>query len=532
MEYRSVSLLWAVALLLLCAAHGLQTVSGLTYPPDADSLRDIGFTQGILDGDLFGDPAYAGETRWYPPLLPALAAGASQLFGITDLPAFWVQAGPWLNLLVPATFFLAARQLLGSTAAGAAALTVFVLFDGVVSRPFVTGGYTPWPFTPNISQSLFFLTLCLILRRQDNRRWLDAAFVGAAIGVTFLAHPVPAVILTVIVTTVAFGVRGLQVQTLLWLAVAAVVQIAVMSPYLVPITIHYPGGIVHSEPGGYLDRLMVPHFDAMMHVALLNLPGALALAGIIFLYYRGIRLPRGAAFALGAWITLCVVALGRHYACGLEARATGVDVPASAACRIFVLPVSHYHFYLQTAWAMLIGFVGWHLLRFFLERGSRTHTAVLTVFILAALAFGVWSFLNRKFDTDRRREGLLADGGFWIDLSAYRWILANTRPDDTFATPLELPFGDPAAFAAYTAGRKLVALPLLHSNPYVSWEPRDERRRQILEAAAGVGTPTPLCYGGVLWLVLGVNTAVDKSRVEAVYSTGRHIIYRVRSGVC
>jgi len=80
-EYDKVSLLWVAILLLLCVVHGLQTVSGLTYPPDADSLRDIGFTQGILDGDLFGDPACAGEIRWYPPLLPALAAGASRLFG-------------------------------------------------------------------------------------------------------------------------------------------------------------------------------------------------------------------------------------------------------------------------------------------------------------------------------------------------------------------------------------------------------------------------------------------------------------------
>ena len=71
-----------------------------------------------------------------------------------------------------------------------------------------------------------------------------------------------------------------------------------------------------------------------------------------------------------------------------------------------MLPVSHYHFYLQTAWAILLGFVGWHLLRFFLDRGSRTHTAVLTIFLLAAIASGAWSFLNRKFDTERREEAL------------------------------------------------------------------------------------------------------------------------------
>jgi len=130
--YRRLSLPWVAILLLLCLAHGLSTVSGITYPPDVDSLRDIGFAQGILNGDFFGDPAYAGEIRWYPPLVPALAAAAGRLFSIADLPNFWVQAGPWINLLVPVAFFLAAQRLLGSTALAAAALTAFVLFDGAV----------------------------------------------------------------------------------------------------------------------------------------------------------------------------------------------------------------------------------------------------------------------------------------------------------------------------------------------------------------------------------------------------------------
>lgn len=427
--YYRVSLLLVVGLLLLCAAHGVLTVSGVAYPPDVDSVRDIGSVQGILNGDLFGDPAYAGEIRWYPPLMPALAAAASRLLGIADLPTFWVQAGPWINLLVPAAFFLAARRLLGSTTSAAAALTVFVLFDGAVSRPWVTGGYTPWPFIPNMSQSLFFLTLWLILARQGSRRWLDAAFVGAAIGVTFLAHPVPAIILTLVVTAVAFGVRGLQVQTVLWLAVVAVVQLAVMSPYLAPIALHYPGGIVHSEPGAWLDQLMMPHFGAMARTALLNLPGVLALVGTVFLYRRGIRLERGAAFALGGWIIMCVAVLGRHYACGLAARATGTDIAEVGVCRVFVVPVHHYHLYLQTAWALLTGFVGWHFLRLFLEGGTRSRAPVAAVVVLALAAIGGWSLLNRKFDAGQRHEALRGE----FDLDAYRWILANTRPSDTFA---------------------------------------------------------------------------------------------------
>ncbi len=486
--YRRISLLWIIVLLLLCAVHGVWTVSGVAYPPDADTLRDIGFAQGILDGDLFGDPIYAGEIRWYPPLVPAFAAAAARLLGIADLPTFWVQAGPWINLLVPATFFLATRRLLGSTPSAAAALTVFVFLNGAVGPPWVAGGYTPWPFTPSISQTFFLLTLWLIIAREGSRLWLDAALIGAAVGVTFLAHPVPGIILTLVVTAVAFGLRGLRVETVSWLAVVAVVQLAVMSPYLAPIALHYPSGIVHLKPSLYLSRLMEPRFGAIARTALLNMPGMLALVGTMFLYRRRVRLGKGAAVALGAWIILCAVALGRHYACYLAARATGANVAEVTVCRVFLVPVQHFHMYLQIAWAIPIGFVSWHLFRLFLERNTGSRTGVAAVMVLALAAVGGWSVLNRKWDAEARHRVLhTADGGGLIDLDAYRWILANTRPNDTFATPAA-DLGDPAAFAVYAAARKLVAAEEMHSNPYVLWEAREARRRQILEAASG-GVP-------------------------------------------
>lgn len=534
--YRRFSLPWVAILLVLCLAHGLSTVSGITYPTDVDSLRDIGFAQGILDGDFFGDPAYAGEIRWYPPLGPAFLAAAGRLFGIADLPDFWVQAGPWINLLAPATFFLAARRLIGSTATAAAALTAFVLFDGALGGPpWVTGGYTPWPLVPNMSQFLFFLTLWLILSCQDSRRWLDAAFIGAAIGVTFLAHPVPAIILTVVVTAVAFAIRGFNLRTIRWLAVVAVVQLAVMSPYLAPIALHYPGGIVHSEPAQWLDPLMTLNLRSIAITTLLNAPGVLALVGAMFLYRRGIRLERGATIALAAWIILCIVVLGRHYACGLEATATGTDGAHIAACRVFVVPVHHYHLYLQTAWAMLIGFVGEHLLHLFLERGSHARIAVAAVAVLAVVSVGGWSLFNRKYDTVARSTAVAhPDGGPLMDLDAYRWILANVRPNDTFATPITADWEDPAAFAAYAAGRNLVALPSLFSNPYVLREPREALREHILEAATGDAPPAPLCehHSGALWVLLPIGTPVDEMRVERIYSTTRYSFYQVRNGVC
>ena len=213
------------SLLILCAFRGLHLVAGLVRPPDIDSLRDVGFIQGLLDGNWFGDPAYTGEWRYYPPLVHALGALLARLLGAKDPLAFWVQAGVWLNLLTPLTFFFMANCLLGSSQAAAASATVYVLFNGAVSRPWMTGGYTPWPFIPSISQALFFASVWIILKigipGVTWKKLLSAVMIGALIGLALLAHLIPAVILTAIVTSVAFGTGGFRARTLIWLAVVA-----------------------------------------------------------------------------------------------------------------------------------------------------------------------------------------------------------------------------------------------------------------------------------------------------------------------
>jgi hypothetical protein len=78
-KYSSIADLWVswgilLLLLFLCAVEGLQATVGLEAPLDVDSWRDVGFIQSFLNGNWFGDPAYAGEWRYYPPLMHGLGA--------------------------------------------------------------------------------------------------------------------------------------------------------------------------------------------------------------------------------------------------------------------------------------------------------------------------------------------------------------------------------------------------------------------------------------------------------------------------
>ena len=63
---RSWPFLALAGLLALCLLQGLRITQGVNVPADLDALRDIGFAQGLLDGNWFGDPAYADGVRYYP----------------------------------------------------------------------------------------------------------------------------------------------------------------------------------------------------------------------------------------------------------------------------------------------------------------------------------------------------------------------------------------------------------------------------------------------------------------------------------
>jgi hypothetical protein len=58
----------------------------------------------------------------------------------------------------------------------------------------------------------------------------------------------------------------------------------------------------------------------------------------------------------------------------------------------------------------------------------------------------------------------------------YMWILENTSPNDVF-----LASHDVGLFAVGAAGRKVVALHSVHSNPYVSYEQRTSDRDEMFE---------------------------------------------------
>jgi hypothetical protein len=129
----------------------------------------------------------------------------------------------------------------------------------------------------------------------------------------------------------------------------------------------------------------------------------------------------------------------------------------------------------------------------------------------------------------------------YFDGEAYRWILANTSPTDLFVTSPVPDWEEPQAFAVMAAARHLLVPPELHSNPYVTWTDRDERRRRYI---AAITAPTPasaraLCdlvteagQGDTAYFLLPNTLAVESPRLDPAFHGKNSSIYRVKTQGC
>ena len=494
------------ALLLVCVVKGAWLSAGVVVPPDPDTVRDLGFIQGVRDGDWFHDPTTGGALRWYPPLLHDLAA---LLTGALRLPLFdtWLHAGAVLNLLTPLSFYWMNRCLIGLWPA-ATATVLLVLFGGVLLPSDAVTGYTPWTLTPALAWPMFFVSVRLIATAVERCTIAGAVLVGSCIGVVFLAHTVPAVLLAGMTTVAARVVQGKRWLTLLWLACAAAVALAWAAPFLLPLVVTYRLHIANAVPGSWV--------HPVLSQPLTLVPNLLGVVAAIWLLTQRIwlPLPRGTIALFAAWITLCLIPLGRHYAC--DGRTDGV-------CGVFVVAVHHYLAYLQPAWASLIEVA---LVRL---TNGRVPTALLGLAI-AACGIAAVLFMSAPEDQSLRRLGSIHPE-LVLDRAAYAWILANTRPEDLFVTELPPNPADmgPGAATVMAAGRRLVAPPEMHSNPYVAWEPRNARRLEALRPGADLCPLLREAADANAFLLLPAGQKTDATPVfRSPFST----IYSVPRGVC
>jgi hypothetical protein len=505
-----------VGLLLACALKGAWIAGGIEVPADADTIRDIGFIQGLLDGNLFGDPAVAGAWRWYPPLVHGMAALVLRVTGGEVMPV-WIKAGAVLNLMTPVAFYFMNRALLGPWPA-VLAVAVMVLFGGSVMAGDEAAGYTPWTLTPALVWPLFFMSVQMLHRHAPALRFATAVLLGCLFGLVFLAHTVPAVLLSGIAVAAVAASTGVTWRGAAWLAVVGIVEVLWALPFLGPLVLEYRLHIANPVPGAWVHGLLANE-DGGLRLVMLNGPGVIAAVAVLAMG-RASRLPVVSMAMLAGWIVLCIGFLARHFLCA--------GGEGGGACRVFVIAPHHFHVYLQAAWASVSGYALWVAYE---GAGPRWHGAMRVGGGAVAAVGALFVLLNAR-DIELRVDAR-ARPEQTLDRSAYGWITRHTAPGDRFVTllPAALDQMGPAAATVLAAGRQLVAPPEIHANPYLPWAPMNARRQALLAAVGGHG----MCRmerAGETWFMLPGGMLDGAAFVEAVFHTAGHTIYRRSAQAC
>lgn len=384
-------------MLVMALVPAIKVTAGLPWGSVIDFHRDESFVRALLEGHYGEDPTYLGEFMWYPPLITWLE---SFLVVLTGLPVSTVivQMGPYANLLAPTTFFIMAWYFFGP--ARAALITAAYLFFSVGQEPgYAVATYSARIIPVSFCQAFFYIGLILVHRAFQGVRPGRSLAAGFFAGITFLAHPAPALLLVLIIvacTVVAMSgsFRKKDRKALRDRAMASLIAGAAFLVATLPLTYYILGhyGLHTINRSGFLFTYYVLslHESALFLHYNLSLFNLLGLAGLVFLAIRrqdGDLSPDARRIVL-LWMLFSTGLFLYSYFISVLDHKYGIALPGT-------VPSFHYFFYLKGALAVLAGLLVWHLFAWTWKRVRRMDDAaslagrtkpVLVLFALVALA--------------------------------------------------------------------------------------------------------------------------------------------------
>lgn len=527
-------------LIAIALINGIKTTAGVAWPYDLDQFRDIGMAQAVLDHRYGTDHLYLGETIWYNPLVSAIVAAISSVSGIAP-PVVVTQAGAYLNLFAPIAFFVLVTYLFNRLVA-LAAVAAF-LFAPIGDAPsWAAATYSPWIFSQNLAQGFFYLTLVASGKAMGSQQWRWHLVVGILLGITFLGHTAPAVILGMIiviglmmnrVTQNQLQVRSALILKMLPLLLILIVAFIVSLPFTFSILFHYHLRILNSVPGNWIyPPLAIDKLSDFLR-GYLSWFSAIAAVGLVVLIRT--RNVRPGKIALLTWLVICFAALAVNE----------VQQVTSLQVHLMFVPAHHFLFYFRALENILFG-IGLVWICRVLVRGlaslSRKEADRLDHFRAAAetglVALAVVGFLavaypryRTRFDFTNARSQAVSFAERKAFIDAYHWILANTKPIDVFLSlngDLDLSIVGPA-------DRKVVVTSQPEfSNPYVDWKSRFNTASQIVDklTSAPSDALTALAGNGVNYIITAPIDQFDRdpfSFLSKEFAEDDVVIYKLRS---
>jgi hypothetical protein len=526
-------------LVVLCAlafVPGVQATGDLNWPGDQDLLRDIAQSQTFVDGDWLADPQYLGETIWYNPLTPSIVATVARVTN-QPVPVLYTRLGAYLNFLAPIGLYLLVALLLDRWAAVGAVFAFLFMAPPTNEPSWAVGTYSPWLFTANFAQGWMYLTLAayvIALRRATTRWW---ALVGGLLGITFLAHTAPAVIVGGIIA-LHTSVRAIQSRSLrrplIALGAIIIAALIVSAPLTLSIVGRYQLHVLNPAPTNWAyEPLTLRNFEAFIQGNFIDRGWTMLLVGLGLIAVWRNR--RAATPLITFWLIIALAFLIYHYVRQL-ARRDGVILPT-------IVPGFHFLLYFRVAQSMLLGggvmALGALAANFAAKvvpcvRGKQSGLARgLSLAILAGMLITAYPAYLNSDDLVGQRIDAEQVGQNTDRITAYQWVRANTQRHDVFLA------GDSVGtFVISPAGRKLIAGDSVFVSPYVDWAAHNADREALwaaLEAQDEVAFRLLMAkYQSVYVAVSGDRLrrlAADMPPfVERVFASETVQMYRLRQG--
>jgi hypothetical protein len=475
----SLDVLLGAAMLALAVAAAVLSTAGLTVPPDPDLFRDAAQARAISDGAWSADQFFAGERVWYNPLVPGLVALIHKVTGAPVLLAY-ARSGVVLNLLGPVAFFVLVAALL-NTGVAAAALFALLFLPPAGLPGFAAATYSPWLFAGVFSQALFYLGVLGLDRVRDSRELTPWLLCGVILGLTFLGHAAPALMLGTMVVVMAERLivvdgRPGAARTALGAALCLATAFVISMPLTSSVLFHYKLTVLNAAPAAYeygaTDvanwRELLGRFAGGTSIA--------ALAGLALLLAD----PDARARTKVIWIWMLVNAavLALHYALPLWTRLGGSDA--------LPLPAFHFFLYVEALRALFFGYAVWRAAEWIAVRAVRFSPrsfplrfdrVVLAVALVAGTVV-MWPALRTRRDfAEMPAHAASFTNADWT--LARDWIETKSAPGTVFAAPDAL-----GLYVIGPAGGRVVSVATAWANPYVPVQHRAEDQKLLMEALA------------------------------------------------
>jgi len=469
-----VILLVFLVLLGLAFTQGYRTVHDLHWAFDPDFDRDISFARGLLEGNFGKDPNYADAYLWYNPLLFSIEAAIHRATGL-PLNIIAARAGLYLNLLGPILFFLMISRLFDARTALASSLFYLFINSGVI-RCWGAATYSPWLFPVCFNQFLFYAAIILCYKAYASQRYHWFLLLGIGIGVCFLGHTAPAVILILIMaglhTENLFAAsKQKDYQTvrrhLLQAAVAGTAFLVTAMPLLYYVIGKYRLHLINRETFEYTEGIFYAGNFLDLLKANINISLVFAIAGIVW-FYRNVHnhLPRRILW-LWLYVTLGMYTWSTIVA-GMDHR-FHIKLPGT-------VPSFHYFFYFKALESIFSGFGFLYLTR-------PLHSSMHLPAAILASALLYYPFYRTRPDFVLGRSEALSKEKQKDDIQVYNFIVENIPSDKVVLCEWEA-----STFPLMPTGRKMVCNNITFSNPYLDFYKRDSDRVAML-TFLGTGQP-------------------------------------------